>query len=106
MLFGETAILADLTYLSWPKYPQWFLWLALSGVTATGLGSIVLRIMARLSPVRISLQFSTPNGQLIRFLDTSICSTLGAAGALVCYRGLPSDYSDRHGLDERTNHHR
>lgn len=39
-------------------------------------------------------------------LDTSICSTLGAAGAVVCYRGMPSDYADPHGLDGRGNHHR
>lgn len=54
VLFGECTVVAELAYLSWPESPTWMMGLALCGITANGVGSITLRVLARTSHVRES----------------------------------------------------
>lgn len=65
VLSGEVTILVDLAYLSWPRRAAWALWLVLSGVMASGIASVVLRIVARESDVRTSFPLPTLDRQMI-----------------------------------------
>jgi len=70
VLFSESTIVAELAYLSWPKYSPRVMGLILCGITATGIGCIALRALARRSDVGESCYCFTSSLQLIE------CKTL------------------------------
>ena len=82
VLFGEVTIVADLAYLSWPKYGAWMMGTGLCVVVATGVVSITLRILAKQSNVS-KTHYSASRQPLIQFLVAWLTGFVGPPNAFV-----------------------
>ena len=69
VLFGESTIVAELAYFSWPSYSTWVMGLVLCSVTVADTSAIILRVLAGKSDVREFGNRSTLSRLLIDFSD-------------------------------------